>query len=91
MADEEFQEIIPPVVVGVRDIAYTVFDPDPDGEESRSMTYTAQIVWSNGTLTPWRGNVVPHLTQAEVAGLNSLANRLRGKAESVWGNAPTVP
>lgn len=88
MADSPFQAITPPAVVGVRDISYTLFDPDPDGTEQQAMRFDAQIVWSDDSVTHYSGNVVPYLTNAEVAGLQTLLARLRGKAETAWGDAP---
>ena len=80
--------------IGVRDIKYEIFDPDPDvldGEgnpRQKEMTYEAQLIWSNGSTTIKRGNVVPHLTGAEITGLQNLADRLRTKAETAWGDVP---
>ena len=88
MADEAFPTITPPTIVGVQDIQYEIFDPDPDGIESQGMNYTAQIVWSDGNITIKSGNLVPHLTGAEITGLQDLATRLRTKAELVWGDVP---
>lgn len=88
MADADFPSITPPTIIGVRDISYGIFDPDPDGEESQTMRYEAQLVWSNGKITVESGSVVSHLTSAELAGLQALALRLRGKAETAWGDAP---
>lgn len=88
MADAEFPSITPPTVVGVRDISYNLFDPDPDGNESQAMRYEAQVVWSDGSISTETGNVVPHLTTSEVTGQQALLLRLRGKAEVAWGNAP---
>ena len=86
MADDAFPSITPPTVLGVKDIAYTICDPDPDGEENQVMIYEAQIVWSDGTITIKQGSVVPHLTTLELGGLDNLVARLRGKAEVVWGD-----
>lgn len=88
MADAAFETISPPTTVGVRDISYKIFDPDPDGEESQAMTYEAQIVWSDGSITIKANNLVPHLTSAEINALQTLAARLRSKAETAWGDAP---
>lgn len=94
MADEVFPVITPSTIVGVRDIRYEIFDPDPDPDpdpdvsESQSMTFEAQIIWSDGSVTVERGNLVPHLTTAEVTSLQTLASRLRAKAETTWGDAP---
>lgn len=88
MTDDAFETIPVPTIVGVRDISYKIFDPDPDNEESQAMTYEAQIVWSDDSITTKSNNLVPHLTAAEVTGLQTLAARLRGKAEIAWGDAP---
>ncbi len=88
MADADFPAITPPSIAGVRDISYTIFDPDPDGDEIQSMTYEAQLVWSDGNKTIERSSVISHLTTGELAGLQALALRLRGKAETAWGDAP---
>lgn len=88
MADSAFPAIARPTIVGVRDISYTLFDPDPDGDEIQAMRFEAQIVWSNDDITHYGGNVVPYLTNAEINGLQALLARLRGKAETAWGDAP---
>ncbi len=88
MADANFPSVTPPTITGVRDISYTIFDPDPDGEEIQSMRYEAQLIWSDGNTTTKAGDVVPHLTNAELTGLQALMLRLRGKAETAWGDAP---
>ena len=86
MADNPFPSITPPIVLGMKDISYTIFDPDPDGEENPSMVYEAQIVWSDGITTTKQGSVVSHLTTSELDGLENLAARLRSKAETAWGD-----
>jgi len=88
MADDAFPAITAPTIIGVQDLEYKLFDPDPDGSESQGMTYSAQIVWSDGNITTKAGNLVPHLTGAEISGLQDLAARLRIKAETIWGDAP---
>lgn len=84
--DDDFPVVEQPTIVGVKDLVYEIFDPDPDGNETQAMRYTAQLVWSNDNVTQQSGDVVPHLTAAEVTGLQALAARLRAKAETAWGN-----
>lgn len=86
MANDPFPSITPPTIVGVQDISYSLLDPNPEGGGTQTMTYEAQIKWSNGNITIQGGNVVPHLTGAEISALQTLLARLRGKAETAWGN-----
>jgi len=88
MADSAFPAQTAPTITGVRDIEYKIFDPDPDGEESQGMTFQAQLVWSDDGITTLNGDLVPYLTAAEITGLQTLASRLRTKAETAWGDAP---
>ena len=85
MANDPFPVVATPTIVGVQDISYSLFDPNP-GEEAQAMTYEAQIKWSNGKITIQNGSVVPYLTSAEISALQTLLARLRGKAETAWGN-----
>ena len=86
MADLPF----PPIsrtLVGVTHIQYGLIDPDPDSTDQQSMTYSSQLKWSDGSFSKQGGSVVPHLTPAEISGLQSLLARLRAKAEAAWGDA----
>ena len=85
MADDAFPPVTAPTIVGVSNIRYTLTDFDSGTD---TMEYHATIEWSDGSQTLKQGNVVPHLTAAEVSGLQTLLARLRTKAETSWGDAP---
>lgn len=84
MADDVFPGS-PAIVtdVGVRDISVELFRGN-DG--SQTAQYSIQVERSDGSIDVRTGNLVPHLTNAEVSGLIALMNRVRTKAQSVWGN-----
>jgi len=85
MADQNFPSITPRTLLGVTDIQYTIIDFNDVITDS--MTYRAQLKYDDGTYTNISGNAIPHLTAAELAGLQTLISRLRGKAETAWGSA----
>lgn len=68
--------------VGIRDIEVVLFRGNDGSQTAR---YNTQVLRSDGTIAVRTGNLVPHLTNAEVNGLIALMNRVRTKAQSVWG------
>ena len=47
-------------------------------------TYRVQLKLSDGSIEIRQGNLIPHLTNAEITGLQNLLARLRGKANTAW-------
>ena len=84
MPDDNFTAVGNRILLGVKDIDYRITDID-DGTDA--MSYSAQLLFDDGSLMQVSGNVVPHLTSAELSGLQALIARLRGKAETAWGAA----
>jgi hypothetical protein len=75
----------PPTPVSVEDIEIMLFDPGPGNEDQTQMArYQAQVRLSDGSIELQRGNLLPHLTNAEINGLKALLLRLRGKANTAW-------
>lgn len=84
MPDDVFPGSPPTVTdVGIRDIEVVLFRGN---DASQSARYSIQVLRSDGSIDVRTGNLVPHLTNAEVNGLIALMNRVRTKAQSVWGN-----
>ena len=86
MPDDNFPDvtITAPTLAGVATIQYVITDKkgQPD-----TMTYHAELIWSDGSRTQANGDATRHLTTPELNGLNALVNRLRAKAEATWGVA----
>ena len=90
MADEPLPPIpAQPTEQSVEDIEIVLFDPGPieqareDGQ-SRGAQYSVQALMSDGNMDVRQGNLIPHLTKAEVDQLVAIVTRLRGKAEEAW-------
>lgn len=77
---------IAPTPVRIGDIEIPLFDPAPENEEGtpQGATYRVQVELSDGSIEIRQGNLIPHLTNAEVTGLQNLLARLRGKANTAW-------
>ena len=86
MADQPFPGRDVPAPVSVEDIEILLFDPGPNNEEDTPQggRYNAQLAMSDGSVEVRRGNLIPHLTAAEISGLQTLLARLRAKAEAAW-------
>lgn len=86
MPDDPFPPatIETPTLVGVANLQYVLTDTQSGMD---SMTYHAELVWSDGTRTQKHGDVVPHLTSQQISGLQSVMAQLRTKAEAAWGSA----
>lgn len=90
MADEPLPVRPEPAIpVSVEDIEIIFYDPGPIAQgqeppETQGATYHVQLLMSDGSIDLMRGNLIPHLTDIEIAGLQSLLARLRGKAETAW-------
>lgn len=85
MADDPFIPDTPPTITGVVDIAWEVIDPHPNSGQARAVAYTVLLQLSDGNTFTRSGNLGPHLTQSEITGLQTLADRIRTKAENAWG------
>jgi len=73
-----------PVRIPVRIAAIEVclYSPDPLGVEVSGANYSAQVVYSTGEVRALTGNLVPHLTQAQVNSLLNFMSAIRAKAET---------
>lgn len=83
MADDIFSPVTVVTDVGVRDIEMIVFRGNDGTQGAR---YNIQVIRSDGSIVVRSGNLVPHLTTAEVNGLITLMNRIRTKAQTAWGD-----
>lgn len=61
-----FTPITPPVAIKILDIAVNNFDPDPDGEETQGVTYSVQVLMSDGSIKVKEGDLVPELTPTQI-------------------------
>lgn len=83
MADDIFPAVTTVTDVGVRDISVELFQGN-DG--TQSARFNIQVLRSDGSIIVRSGNLIPHLTNAETTGLQTLMNRIRTKARAAWGN-----
>ncbi len=90
MADEPLPSIpAQPIEQSIEDMELVLFDPGPieqdreDGQP-RGAQYSVQALMSDGNMDVRQGNLIPHLTNAEVDQLVAIVTRLRGKAEDAW-------
>ena len=83
MADDIFPANPTIADVGIRDISVELFRGN-DG--TQSARYSIQVERSDGSIVIRSGNLVPHLTNAEITGLQNLTNRIRTKAQAAWGS-----
>lgn len=63
-------------------IEVRLYSPDPLGSEASGAHYEAQVVYSDGEVRLVSGNLVPHLTQAQINGLLSFMADMRTKANA---------
>lgn len=61
-----FTPITPLTAVKILDTSVENFDPDPDGVESQGVTYSVQILMSDGSIEVKSGNLVPELTPTQI-------------------------
>ena len=90
MPDEPLPPIsAQPTEQSVEDIEIVLFDPGPlekarEGGQPQGAQYSVQVLMSDGNMDVRQGNLIPHLTKAEVDQLVAIVTRLRGKAEDAW-------
>ena len=75
--------------VSVEDMEIILYDPGPIAQSqeppaTQCATYCMQLSMSDDNIDLMDGNLIPHLTNAEITALQSLLTRLRGKAEAAW-------
>jgi len=63
-------------------IEVCLYSPDPLGVEVSGANYAVQVVYSTGEVRALTGNLVPHLTTAQINSLQSFMATLRLKAQS---------
>lgn len=83
MADDVFPSKPTITDVGVRGISVEL-TRDNDGVQG--VRFNIQVERSDGSIEVRSGNLAPHLTNAEITGLQTLMNRIRTKARAAWGN-----
>ncbi len=68
------------------DISVHLFDPDPtrqtviDGDETQGARFTVQVEFNDGSLDPKKGDLVPHITPAQISALQAFMDSLRTQA-----------
>ena len=70
------------VPVAVADIEIRLYSPDPTGDETPGVSYEVQVRYDSGEVKVLRGNLVPHLTQAQIDALLNFVALMRTKAET---------
>ena len=83
MADDIFPAATTITDVGIRDISVELFRGNDGTQKAR---FNIQVARSDGSILVRNGNLIPHLTNAEITGLQNLMNRIRTKAQAAWGN-----
>jgi len=68
--------------VRIAAIEVALYSPDPLGTESAGASYAVQVVYSTGEVRALTGNLVPHLTTAQINSLVAFMQVIRTKAES---------
>jgi hypothetical protein len=61
-------------------IEVRLYSPDPLGEEQAGAHYAVQVVYSDGEVRVVSGDLVPHLTQAQINALLAFMGDMRVKA-----------
>lgn len=64
----------------LEDISVELFSPNPAGAESAGATYSVQVRMSDGAVVVRTGNLVPHITQAQINALLGFMATLRAQA-----------
>ncbi len=70
----------------IQAVSFTLYDPGSDGVangETQSGSYEFQEKYSNGEIKTFSGDLVPHLTSAEITGILALMDRARAKIHDV--------
>lgn len=73
-----FTPDIQPVAESIGDISLELFD----GDEQR-ITYSIQVIMSDGRTAVKTGNAIPHLTAAQISGLQALMVYVRQEAQGL--------
>ncbi len=72
-----FAPIAPLTAIKILDIAANNFDPDPDGTESQGITYSVQVLMSNGSIEVKEGNLAPELTPTQITTQQTFMAEMR--------------
>jgi len=70
------------IPIAVSDISIQLYSPDPTGNESPHAEYSVQVRHSDNSLRVVAGDLVPHLSQAQINGLLSFLADMRVKANN---------
>ena len=66
----------------IEDISITLTDYIATDEPARqTATYEVQVKYDDGSITVMNGDLVPHLTPAQITGLMDFVDSMRTKAE----------
>ncbi len=68
------------VPVAIAGISVQLYSPDPTGYEVAAASYSVQVRYNDGTISVLTGDLVPHLTPAQVNGLLAFLADMRAKA-----------
>jgi hypothetical protein len=75
-----FTQEAPRTPTAIADIEVRLFSPDPLGEATPAAEYSVQVRYSDGNIRALTGNLVPHLTQAQINALLNFMASLRTQA-----------
>lgn len=64
----------------IADISIQLYSPDPLGTDIAGASYSVQVRYSDNSMRVVTGDLVPHLSQAQINGLLSFMADMRVKA-----------
>lgn len=64
----------------IADLEVTLFSPDPLGTAPSGATFNVQVRYSTGEIRNLTGDLVPHLTPAQITSLQNFMAAMRTKA-----------
>lgn len=70
------------IPVAVSDISIQLYSPDPTGSETARAEYSVQVRYSDNSVRVVAGDLVPHLSQAQINGLLNFVADMRTKANT---------
>ena len=66
----------------IADIEIRLYSPDPTGSETARAEYSVQVRFSDNSVRVVAGDLVPHLSQAQINGLLNFVADMRTKANT---------
>lgn len=77
-----FSSAVTLVPSAIGEIEITLISPDPAGDESPRATFRVEVRYSDGSTRIVAGDLVPHLTPAQITGQLNFLDAMRAQAIS---------